>query len=123
LGASGWVAVRASPSLGLLEVNLLAALFVVLYFAALSMLTPPVALAAIVAGGIAKANVWQTGLYAFRFSLAGFIVAFALVLSPALLMVGEWERIVLATVTATMGCYVLAACVAGYLRRNNTLIE
>ncbi len=116
-------AVLAIPALDMLEVNLLSAHFFVLYFAALSMVTPPVALAAFVAGGIAKADVWQTGLYAFRFSLAGFIVAFALVLSPALLMVGEWERIVLATVTAALGCYVLAACVAGYLRRNNTLIE
>lgn len=116
-------AILAIPALDMLNVNLLSAHFFVLYFAALSMVTPPVALAAFVTGGIAKANVWKTGLYAFRFSLAGFIVAFALVLSPALLMVGEWERIVLATITAVIGCYVLAACVAGYLRRDNTLIE
>lgn len=116
-------AVLAIPALDMLEVPLLSAHFFVLYFAALSMVTPPVALAAFVTGGIAQADVWKTGLCAFRYSLAGFIVAFALVLSPALLMVGPWVGVVLATVTAVLGCYVLAACVAGYLRRDNTLVE
>jgi TRAP transporter 4TM/12TM fusion protein len=116
-------AILAIPALDQFGVPPLAAHFFVLYFAALSMVTPPVALAAFVTAGIAKANVWKTGWLAFRYSLAGFLVAFALVLSPTLLMQGAWLNIALATTTALLGCYVLAACVAGYLRATTHPIE
>ncbi len=116
-------AILAIPALDKLGVPALSAHFFVLYFAALSMVTPPVALAAFVAGGIAKANVWKTGWVAFRYSLAGFLVAFAFVFSPALLLQGDWQAIVPAVVTAVIGCYALAGCVVGYLRARNTLLE
>lgn len=116
-------AILAIPALDQFGIPTLASHFFVLYFAALSMVTPPVALAAFVTAGIAQANVWQTGLLAFRYSLAGFLVAFALVLSPALLMQGPWPGIVLAVVTAVMGCYVLASCVSGFLRARTSPME
>jgi TRAP-type uncharacterized transport system fused permease subunit len=116
-------AILAIPALDKLGIPALSSHFFVLYFAALSMVTPPVALAAFVAGGIAKADVWQTGWVAFRYSLAGFLVAFAFVFSPALLLQGEWQAIVPAVVTAVIGCYALAGCVAGYLRARNSLLE
>lgn len=116
-------AILAIPALDKLGVPAISAHFFVLYFAALSMVTPPVALAAFVAGGIAKANVWKTGWVAFRYSLAGFLVAFAFVFSPALLLQGDWQAIVPAVVTAVIGCYALAGCVVGYLRARNTLLE
>lgn len=116
-------AILAIPALDQLGISQLSSHFFVLYFAALSMVTPPVALAAFVAGGIAKANVWQTGWAAFRYSLAGFLVAFAFAFSPALLLQGEWQKILTATLTAAIGCYALAGCVAGYLRAANTRPE
>lgn len=116
-------AILAIPALDQLGVSQLSSHFFVLYFAALSMVTPPVALAAFVAAGIAKANVWQTGLAAFRYSLAGFLVAFAFTVSPALLLQGEWQKVATATFTAAIGCYALAGCVAGFLRARNTLPE
>ena len=116
-------AILAIPALDKLGVPALSSHFFVLYFAALSMVTPPVALAAFVAGGIAKANVWKTGWVAFRYSLAGFLVAFAFVFSPALLLQGDWQEIVPAVVTAVIGCYALAGCVVGYLRARNSLLE
>lgn len=116
-------AILAIPALDKLSVPALSAHFFVLYFAALSMVTPPVALAAFVAGGIAKANVWKTGWVAFRYSLAGFLVAFAFVFSPALLLQGEWQAIIPAVVTAVIGCYALAGCVVGYLRARNSMLE
>ncbi|HCE40369.1 MAG TPA: TRAP transporter permease DctM/Q, partial [Alcanivorax sp.] len=112
-------AILAIPALDKLGVPQLSSHFFVLYFAALSMVTPPVALAAFVAGGIAKADVWKTGWAAFRYSLAGFLVAFAFAFSPALLLQGEWTKIATATVTAAIGCYALAGCVAGFLRTRN----
>ena len=116
-------AILAIPALDQFGVPLLSAHFFVLYFAALSMVTPPVALAAFVTSGIAQADVWKTGWLAFRYSLAGFVVAFALVLSPALLLRGPLMDIIMAVVTAIFGCYVLAACVAGYLRTETTILE
>ncbi len=116
-------AILAIPALDKLGVPALSAHFFVLYFAALSMVTPPVALAAFVAGGIAKANVWKTGWVAFRYSLAGFLVAFAFVFSPALLLQGDWQAIVPAVITAVIGCYALAGCVVGYLRARSSLFE
>src|SRR5690606_15104832 len=77
-------AILGIPALAQLGVPPLPAHFFVFYFAALSMVTPPVALAAFVAGGIAHANVWTTGWNAFRYSLAGFLVGFSFVLNPAL---------------------------------------
>ncbi len=65
----------------------------------------------------------ETGWVAFRYSLAGFLVAFAFVFSPALLLQGNWQAIVPAVVTAVIGCYALAGCVVGYLRARNTLLE
>ena len=116
-------AILAIPALDKLGVPALSAHFFVLYFAALSMVTPPVALAAFVAGGIAKANVWKTGWVAFRYSLAGFLVAFAFVFSPALLLQGAWQDIVPAVLTAVIGCYALAGCVVGYLRARSSWLE
>ncbi|MCH2555913.1 MAG: TRAP transporter fused permease subunit [Alcanivorax sp.] len=116
-------AILAIPALDKLGVPQLSSHFFVLYFAALSMVTPPVALAAFVAGGIAKADVWKTGWAAFRYSLAGFLVAFAFAFSPALLLQGEWTKIATATVTAAIGCYALAGCVAGFLRTRNSRLE
>lgn len=116
-------AILAIPALDKLGIPALSSHFFVLYFAALSMVTPPVALAAFVAGGIAKADVWKTGWVAFRYSLAGFLVAFAFVFSPALLLQGSWQAIVPAVGTAVIGCYALAGCVAGYLRARNSLLE
>jgi TRAP transporter 4TM/12TM fusion protein len=116
-------AILGIPALTQLGVPPLPAHFFVFYFSSLSMVTPPVALAAFVAGGIAQANVWTTGWYAFRYSLAGFLVGFSFVLNPALLLQGDLTTIALAILTAVLGCYALASCVAGYLRADNTLVE
>ena len=59
-------------------------LFVV-FFAVISTVTPPVALAAFAAAPIAGANPMRTGLEAARLSLAGFIIPFVFVYHPAVL--------------------------------------
>ena len=50
-------------------------------------------------------------------------MAFAFAFSPALLLQGEWTKIATATVTAAIGCYALAGCVAGFLRTRNSRLE
>ena len=85
------------------------------YFAILSAITPPVALAVFAAAGLAKADIWRTGWAALRVGAAGFIVPFMFVYEPALLMIGDWPTIIHASVTATVGCLLLAAGLSGYL--------
>jgi TRAP transporter 4TM/12TM fusion protein len=98
------------------------------YFAILSAITPPVALAVYAAAGLAKADLWKSGWSAVKIGAAGFIVPFMFVYEPALLMVdpalygkgadmvtADLTRILWASSTATIGCVLLAGGLAGYL--------
>jgi len=85
------------------------------YFAILSAITPPVALAVFAAAGLAKADLWASGWAAVKIGAAGFIVPFMFVYEPALLMIGDWQTIVWSAVTASIGCVLLAAGLHGYL--------
>jgi TRAP transporter 4TM/12TM fusion protein len=87
------------------------------YFAILSAITPPVALAVYAAAGLAKANLWQSGWMAVRVGAAGFIVPFMFVFEPSLLMIGDWTVILHSFVSATIGTICLAAGLFGYLFR------
>lgn len=84
------------------------------YFAIKSGSTPPVALVAVVAAGIANANWWQTAITAFVHSLPGFIVAFMFLYSEPLLMQGTPVQIVLAMGSATVGVFAAAAGIQGW---------
>ena len=79
--------------LGELGVIPLAAHLFIFYFGMMSMVTPPVALAAYASASIAKAKIMQTGLAAFRFSLVGFTLPFMFVYRPALLLMNreKWD--------------------------------
>jgi TRAP-type uncharacterized transport system fused permease subunit len=87
------------------------------YFAILSAITPPVALAVYAANGLSGGRLWETGIAAVKLGATGYIVPFMFVFGPALLMIGDWYRIVLATVTAVIGVTALAASLHGYLFR------
>ena len=93
------------------------------YFAILSAITPPVALAVYAAAGLAHANLWQAGWTAVRVGAAGFVVPFMFVFEPTLLMIGEWPDILQAFVTATTGTICLAAGLFGYLLREARMWE
>ncbi|MBI3452037.1 MAG: TRAP transporter permease [Rhodospirillales bacterium] len=88
-----------------------------LYFAVLSAITPPVALAVYAAAGLARSGLWETSWAAIRMGAAGFIVPFMFVYQPALLMIGDWRETVLAGGSAALGCLLLAAGLHGYLIR------
>jgi TRAP transporter 4TM/12TM fusion protein len=90
------------------------------YFAILSAITPPVALAVFAAASLAKTDLWKTGWEAVRIGAAGFIVPFMFVYEPALLMIGDWQTIVSSFITATIGTVILAASLQGYLIRPAT---
>jgi TRAP transporter 4TM/12TM fusion protein len=88
------------------------------YFAILSAITPPVALAVYAAASLAKSDLWATGWAAVRVGAAGFIVPFMFVYEPALIMINGWAQFhvsLLACVSAILGCICLAAGLHGYL--------
>ncbi len=85
------------------------------YFAILSAITPPVALAVYAASGLAKSDLWKTGLAAVKVGAAGFIVPFMFVYEPALLMIGDWTTIVWRFVISVAGIILFAGGLFGYL--------
>jgi TRAP transporter 4TM/12TM fusion protein len=84
------------------------------YFAVLSAITPPVALAVYAAAGIAKADLWKSGWAAVKIGAAGFIVPYMLIYEPALLMIGSWPNIIQAFVTSAFGILMFAGGLHGY---------
>jgi TRAP transporter 4TM/12TM fusion protein len=111
------------PALIKLGVQPIAAHMFVLYFACLSAITPPVALAVYAAAGIGKAPLWQAGWEAVRVAAAGFIVPFMFVYGPGLLLQGSPGEIALAIPTAIAGSIFLAGGLMGYLFKPATWWE
>lgn len=81
------IAIVLGPVLHKLGLSLMAAHLFVVYFGVLSVVTPPVALAAFAAAPIAGANPMETGMQATRLSIAGFIIPYLFVFHPDLLLV------------------------------------
>jgi TRAP transporter 4TM/12TM fusion protein len=86
------------------------------YFAILSAITPPVALAVFAAAGLAKTDLWKAGLEAVRVAAPAYIVPFMFVYEPSLLMIGDWTTIATSVISALIGVVCLAAGLMGYLR-------
>jgi TRAP transporter 4TM/12TM fusion protein len=93
------------------------------YFAILSAITPPVALAVYAAASLAKTDLWASGWEAVRIGAAGFIVPFMFVFEPTLLTIGAWHDVLHSFITATIGTICLAAGLFGYLLRVASLWE
>ncbi len=108
-----------APGLIRLGIDPLTAHFFVFYFAVVSAITPPVALASYAAAGISGANAMQTSVASFRIGIAAFVVPFMFFYSSALLMDGEWMAVLRAGVTAVVGVYLLAAAVQGWFMARN----
>ena len=115
------MAILVGPVLLDLGVVPLAAHFFIFYFGMMSMVTPPVALAAYAASAIAGSGVMATGFAAFRFALVGFALPYAFVLRPALLWLGAdggtpevWTVIGNFSLTL-IGTVIFAGAIAGYL--------
>jgi TRAP transporter 4TM/12TM fusion protein len=111
------------PAIHKLGIVLPAAHMFAFYFAILSAITPPVALAVYAAAGLAKANMWTSGWAAMRAAAPAYIVPFMFVYEPALLMIGDWQTTVHAFVTATFGVILLSAGLFGYLLRSALMWE
>lgn len=103
-----------APGLVQLGIPQLTAHFFVFYFAVVSAITPPVALASYAAAGISGANPMSTSVASFKIGIAAFIVPFMFFYNSALLMDGTWYEVGRAGVTAVFGVYLLSAGVQGW---------
>ncbi|MDP1649318.1 MAG: TRAP transporter permease [Rubrivivax sp.] len=101
------------PALVKLGVQVEAAHLFVLYFAVLSAITPPVAMAVYAANGISRATLMDSSWAAVKLGLTGYIIPFMFVFAPSLLLMGDAGTVALATVTATVG----VVCLAGGLHQ------
>jgi TRAP transporter 4TM/12TM fusion protein len=103
-----------APGLVQLGIPQLTAHFFVFYFAVLSAITPPVALASYAAAGISGANPMETSVASFKIGIAAFIVPFMFFYNGAILMDGTWFEVLRAGVTATIGVFLLSSGVQGW---------
>ena len=114
------MAILVGTVLTQLDTAPLAAHLFIFYFGMMSMVTPPVALAAYAGAAIAKADVMKSAFAAFRFALVGFALPFAFVLSPELILLTPGnEPASILTVVSSVGLTLiailgLAAGIAGF---------
>ena len=102
------------PALVKLGVQVEAAHLFVLYFAVLSAITPPVAMAVYAANGISRGTLMQTSWAAVKLGLTGYIIPFMFVSSPSLLLMGDVPTMFSSALTATVGVICLAAGLHAY---------
>jgi len=85
------------------------------YWGIMSFITPPVAVGAYVAAGIAKGDPIKTGYIAMRLAFVSYVVPFVFVYNPGLLLEGSWDVIALSIITATLGVIAIAIGFEGFL--------
>ncbi|WP_102347242.1 TRAP transporter permease [Bacillus sp. Marseille-P3661] len=108
-------AILLAPALQEFGIEQIAAHMFVFYFAVLSMITPPVALAAYAAAGISGATMNETGFRALVVGAGAFLIPFVFALNPGLLMIGGFGEIAWVTFTTLLGIWGLVAATVGYL--------
>ncbi len=117
LGVYVLLATLVAPALVELGVDRIAAHLYVLYFGMMSMITPPVAIAAFAAAGIAGARPMKTGLEAMRFGWPAYVVPFLFALSPSLILRGPADVMVISVITAGIGVALISVAITGFFRR------
>ncbi len=103
-----------APGLISMGIDVLTAHFFIFYFAVMSAITPPVALAAYAGAAIARSDPMKTSVESFKMGLAAFVVPFMFFSSPALLMQGEWLDIIHVVAGALLGVFLLSSSVQGW---------
>jgi TRAP transporter 4TM/12TM fusion protein len=107
-------AVLMGPLMSQLGINLLAGQLFLLYFAVMSAITPPVAVAAYAAASIAEDNPMAIAAHAVKLALAAFVVPFVFVFGPELLWIGPLWKTAITFGTAAVALVLLAAAIERY---------
>ncbi|MED1948864.1 MULTISPECIES: TRAP transporter permease [Brevibacillus] len=114
----------AAPALIQLGVPAIAAHMFTFYFGIVADITPPVALAAFAASGIAKSKPIQTGVESTRLSIAAFMAPYIFVISPALLLINTTLlESIWVMLTSTLGMIGVGAGLIGYWMSKLNVLE
>ena len=111
------LAALVAPAMVKIGLSPMASHMFVMYFGMMSMITPPVALAAYAAASLARTDPMKTGWTAVRFGWIAFVIPFLFVRTPALLLEGSLPSVLMAIVTALAGVWLICAAFAGYAVR------
>ncbi len=117
LGVYVLLATLIAPAMVQAGVLPIAAHLFILYFGMMSMITPPVAIAAFAAAALVGASPMATGVKAMRFGWLAYIVPFLFVASPTLLLIGSPFAVALALATTVLGIWFASVGLAGYFFR------
>ena len=117
------VAALIVPALIKLGVEPMAAHLFAFHFGVHSYITPPVALSAFAAAAIIKTDPMKTAFQAARLALPAYLIPYMFVYSPALVWVGPWTDIVIASATAMVGVIAIASAVEGWVLRPANIVE
>jgi len=115
------LATVVAPALSEIGVPMLTAHMFVFFFGCVSTITPPVALAAYVAAGIAKANINKVGWTAFAYGITCYILPFIFFYSPALLLNDSLYIILLSIISSLAGVFCISLFVIGFFKRELNL--
>lgn len=111
------------PSLVKSGVPLMPANFFVLYFATISYITPPVALAVYAAVSIANSNLMRTGLLAVKLGISGFIIPYLVVYKPEVLLEGEIFFVIWSIFTSFMAVALISFAFESWILQKINLLE
>ena len=112
------VAILLAPALVQVGVDPLLAHLFIFYFAVMSFVTPPISVAAYTAASIANSGPLRTAFQAMRLGIVAYLVPFAFVFNPALVLKGTPVEIISSVVLAVLGVITVAVGLEGYLRHN-----
>lgn len=110
-----FLAIILAPALVQAGLNPMASHLYILYWGMLSYITPPVAIAAITAASVGKADAMKTGLTAMRLGIILFILPVFFVLEPALIGLGEPLQVAQAVLTAMFSVLLISCGLSGWL--------
>ena len=114
------LAALVAPAMVKIGLSPMASHMFVMYFGMMSMITPPVALAAYAAASLAHTDPMKTGWTAVRFGWIAFVIPFLFIRSPSLLLEGSVTSIVIDFASALLGVWLICAAIAGYAKRSLT---
>ena len=118
-------AALAVPALSRLGVDTYVAHFFIFYYATISAITPPVALAAYAAASIAKDDPMKIGLQATKLGIAAILTPFILIFKPELLLIAvkPLSIMIMNVCTAFIAIYAIAAALEGYIKGPMNIVE
>jgi TRAP transporter 4TM/12TM fusion protein len=110
------LAALIAPALVQAGVERMAAHMFIFYFGMMSMITPPIALAAFAAASLTGASAMSTGFTAMRFGWVAYVVPFLFIYEPELLMRNGWSAIASSGIRAIICTVIISVALIGHLR-------